>query len=377
MSISPKLPKIACVVAFVMAALIVIGALLSSIVIAPMALVPLCAAVGIMRRRVWSAYGFGLYQFAQIPLIPVVLLRQGHSATSVPGLLTSALFSLCLGTLFCLAGRALANADGVRGRMLPWIVVAALTTLPLLFVQPFVIPTGAMEDTILVGDRILALRFPRPEPARGDVVVFAYPVDRNQTFVKRVIGMSGDRIRISAKVVYRNGSPLKEPYVVHKTEYEDSYRDDFPRASPIRPSIRKPRKVLAKNVVNGEVVVPPQKYFVMGDNRDMSLDSRYWGFVDAGDIIGKPLLIYDSQEETTEQLLTSQNAFRPHRTRWNRIIQATVDDEKPLHCGSQGEPFEPHPQPLRVPRREYRGCCFRGQSVSRESITSPDAPGFP
>ena len=211
-----------------------------------------------------------------------------------------------LAALFLFAGKALAAAGSKRGWALPWIAVSALLILPFVFVQAFVIPTGAMEDTLLIGDRILVRHFPRINPGRGDLIVFAYPVDRSQTFVKRIIGVAGDRIRISAQIVYRNGTALKEPYAMHKAPYPDSYRDNFP-SEPYFALQDAGQQMLKKHVVNGEVVVPEGKYFVLGDNRDNSLDSRYWGFVDSFYVLGKPFLIYDSEE--------------PHRKRWERFFK--------------------------------------------------------
>jgi signal peptidase I len=92
-----------------------------------------------------------------------------------------------------------------------------------------------MEDTLLIGDRILVQRFPKPSLTRGDMIVFVYPIDRRQTFVKRVIGVPGDQIRIIDKTVHRNGAALKEPYAVHKTNYVDSYRDNFPSEPGVVP----------------------------------------------------------------------------------------------------------------------------------------------
>ena len=146
--------------------------------------------------------------------------------------------------------------------------------LPPLFAQAFVIPTGAMEDTLLIGDHVLVRCFPKSYPGRGDIIVFRYPVDRRQIFVKRVIGLAGDHIRIAGKRVYHNGTPLNEPYAVHKTTYEDSYRDNFP-SEPNASLQDVGLDMLQKHVVNGEVVVPEGSYFVLGDNRDDSLDSRY------------------------------------------------------------------------------------------------------
>ena len=119
--------------------------------------------------------------------------------------------------------------------------------------------------------------------------------------MKRVIGVAGDRLHIVNKDVYRNGVKLNEPYKIHKTDYIDPYRDNFPGQPYLHLSDRA-LEMLEKNVVNGDVVVPPNSFFAMGDNRDNSLDSRYWGFVPRENIIGKPLIIYWSYDTTTDRL---------------------------------------------------------------------------
>lgn len=318
MAISPKIPKIACVVAFVMAGGVIIVVLIGPIVLLPFALVPLIAGIGIMRRRVWSAYGLALYFFAQLPVVTLSQIRSGGLATMPPAMMGSVAWTVVLGFLFLLAGRSLENSGAERGRLFPWIVLSVLVSGPFFFVRPYVVPTGTMEDTLLIGDRILVQHFPKPSLGRGDMIVFVYPIDRHQTFVKRIIGVSGDHIRISRKVVYRNGAALKEPYAVHKTDYEDRYRDDFP-SEPNTPPYPAAQLML-KGVVNGEVIVPDGNYFVLGDNRDSSLDSRYWGFVSAGDVIGRPLLIYDSADQPTEDLMKGE-LFTPRRVRWARLFK--------------------------------------------------------
>jgi signal peptidase I len=202
-----------------------------------------------------------------------------------------------------------------RGTIAEWTV----TVLLLLFgtttlVQAFVIPTGSMENNLLVGDHLLVdkLAYAPPGPVskyllpyqdikRGDIVVFRYPVDIRQTFVKRVIGVPGDRIRIENKQLFRNGKRIDEPYKVHKTEYIDSYRDNFP-STPYLPVSEGAVSMLEKHVTNGEIVVPDNAYFCLGDNRDNSLDSRFWGFVPRANVIGKPLIIYWSYDTTTDRL---------------------------------------------------------------------------
>jgi signal peptidase I len=293
------------VVAFALAGGVVISAQAGRIFLLPFALIPLIAGIGIMRGRVWSAYGFALFLLGQLLPVAFVVIRT-HSRP--PGTIGATVLAAVLVPLFLFAGRSLAAAGKRRGLAWPWVTISALTTVPILFVQAFVIPTGAMEDTLLIGDRILVQRFPGPSPARGELMVLIYPIDRRQTFVKRIIGMPGDRIRISGKVVYRNGAALQEPYAVHKTDYEDAYRDNFP-SEPDRLLFQQGTEMLKKHVVNDEVIVPEGEYFVLGDNRDQSLDSRYWGFIGAGNLIGKPLMIYDSEDPATG------------RIRWNRLFK--------------------------------------------------------
>ena len=172
-------------------------------------------------------------------------------------------------------------------------------------VQAFQIPSESMERTLLVGDYLLVdkLHYGPPgvwgslmpyEPIRrGDIIVFRYPVRPTEHFVKRVIGLPGDRIHLENKRVYVNDQPLTEPYVhLHRGSYEE-FRDNFP-ANPaaytdVTASWLRQMRTLVRG---GELVVPANSYFVLGDNRDNSLDSRYWGFVPRENVIGRPLLIY-------------------------------------------------------------------------------------
>jgi signal peptidase I len=291
-----------------MAGGIVLSALSGQIFLLLFAIIPLIAGIGILRRRVWSAWGFALYTLAQLLPVAFVLARTS-GGTSPPGAVAAVVLAALLVPLFFFAGRSLKRTGARRGRAWLWIAASAVSGLSPFFVQAFVVPTPTMEDTLLAGDRILVQRFPEPHPTRGDLIVFRYPIDPRRTFVKRVIGIPGDRIRISGKVVYRNGAGINEPYAAHKTDYIDPYRDNFP-SEPNAPLADAAMDMLKNHVSNGEVVVPDGKYFVLGDNRDRSLDSRYWGFIDSGDLIGKPLLIYDSEEQTNGR-----------RVRWSRILK--------------------------------------------------------
>ena len=179
-------------------------------------------------------------------------------------------------------------------------------------VQAFQIPSESMENTLLIGDYLLVnkLRYggstlgdllvPYQKIRRGDIVVFHYPVNPAQHFVKRVIGVPGDHVRLVNRQVWVNGLPLKEPYARYTSVSHDVYRDDFPQVDYIvQGEEGRWFEELKKDVQQGELVVPAGQYFVMGDNRDESLDGRYWGFVPRKNIIGSPLIIYwsiDSNE---------------------------------------------------------------------------------
>ncbi len=191
------------------------------------------------------------------------------------------------------------------------ILLFGTTTL----VQAFIVPTPSMESTVMTGDHLLVDKLsyappgslsryllPYTDPKRGDVIVFRYPMDISQNFVKRVMGVPGDHIHLVNKVVYLNGKPLTEPYAQHCPPKcspglapVDPYRDNFP-TEPDGPVYDRAKQMLAEHVQNGELVVPPDFYFAMGDNRDNSLDGRYWGFVPRENIIGKPLLIFWSYD---------------------------------------------------------------------------------
>ncbi len=307
MAISMRSVKAAYSMAFAISGLMVSSALTRELFLLPFALIPLAAAIGIARRRVWSAYGFALLIVAQLLLLPLILARSGALRQEAWGVVGAVGIAAALVALFYAAGKSLQASGARRGMAWPWIAGAALCSVAPVFVQPFAMSTNSMADTIVAGDRVLVRRLPKPSPARGDLVMFAYPVDRHQIFVKRVIGAPGDRIRIANKTVYRNGAPLNEPYAVHKTSYTDSFRDNFP-AEPNAPIPSQGLDMLQKHVQDGEVVVPQGSYFVLGDNRDDSLDSRYWGFLPAADVLGKPILIYDSQKGP--------------RVRWDRVMKA-------------------------------------------------------
>jgi signal peptidase I len=235
-------------------------------------------------------------------------------------------------------------AHSVRNFIHEWtvnIVILLFGTTTL--VQAFIVPTPSMDTTVQVGDHLLVDKLsyapdgpitkhllPYTPVKRGDIIVFRYPSDISENYVKRVIGVPGDRIHLVNKVVYLNGHALTEPYVQHIFPNIEPYRDDFPNAAPMpdEPVQERALQMIAHHVWNGDLVVPPDSYFAMGDNRDNSLDSRYWGFVPRENIIGKPLLIFWSYDAPTQDLVDftanhfidlAKNFFV--KTRWDRELK--------------------------------------------------------
>jgi signal peptidase I len=233
--------------------------------------------------------------------------------------------------------------DVKRGFIAEWTVTIILllfatTTL----VQAFVIPSASMEDSLLIGDHVLVDKLtyapagvisrnvlPYRDVKRGDIIVFRYPENIKEDYVKRAIGVPGDHIKLVNKQLVLNGHPVDEPYAKHGTSYVDQYRDNFP-STPNAPLQERARDMLDNHVVNGELVVPPNCIFAMGDNRDDSSDSRYWGFVPRENIEGTPLVIYWSFEAPTADL-TNGNIGFDHivdvvthfftKTRWKRTFK--------------------------------------------------------
>ena len=223
-----------------------------------------------------------------------------------------------------------------------------MTILILLFgtstiAQPFVIPTSSMHNTLYTGDHLLVDKLayappdsltrhllPYEDVKRGDIIVFKHPTLDHTDYVKRVIGIPGDHIKLVNKQVYVNGHPENEPYVIHLDNVAE-YRDNFPQGEPeYAPDIKMSERVmemLRQDVINGELVVPPGNYFAMGDNRDNSLDSRYWGLVPRENIMGKPLVVFWSYDAPTDDLkdynLHHMVDLALHfftKTRWNRTL---------------------------------------------------------
>jgi signal peptidase I len=194
-------------------------------------------------------------------------------------------------------------------------------------VQAFKIPTGSMEQNLLIGDHLLVNKFvfgsavsrfertllPSQEIKRLDVIVFKYPLDPDRDFIKRVIALPGETVELRNKRVFVNGQQLDEPYVYYLEPPTPQETDGSGEASG---HSRDPRLTF------GAVTVPPGQYFVMGDNRDNSQDSRYWGFLPRENVKGKALVIYWSFESGSDEAdwTASSIVHMITRTRWGRLL---------------------------------------------------------
>ncbi len=191
-------------------------------------------------------------------------------------------------------GKLRENIEGTAVAILLALFIRAF------FVQAYKIPSSSMEPTLLVGDHLLVLKcaygFRIPlvgryllefsHPKRGDIIVFVYPRNPKKDFIKRVMGLPGERIQVIDRKVYVNGKPIEDPWGF------------WAKGTVLRPNF-------------GPVIVPEGHYFVLGDNRDNSMDSRYWGFVPKENILGKALIIYWSWNSRGRGLLG--------KVRWTRI----------------------------------------------------------
>jgi signal peptidase I len=213
--------------------------------------------------------------------------------------------------------------------------------------QAFEIPSSSMEDTLLIGDHLFVNReqfaapthwmgplMPYRDVRRDEIAVFMSPEQPGLFLVKRIIGVPGDRIHLRDDVVYRNGEKLVEPFIRHKREH-NPYTDNFPAVPPSEEyGVRNEKwaQEMPSHIEGGEIVVPLDSYFAMGDNRDVSYDSRFWGFIPRKNLIGRPMFIYwsfktpDNQYEMREW--SDRLGFLAHiiihffdETRWSRTFK--------------------------------------------------------
>ncbi len=210
--------------------------------------------------------------------------------------------------------------------------------------QAFEIPSSSMENTLLIGDHVFVDRdliaprsnwmplIPYHTVQRNDIVVFLSPAEAGLYVVKRIIGIPGDHLHLKDGIVYRNGQPIMESYVVRNGSY-NAFRDNFPTVEPNESTVITPEwhLQLSSYLQNGDIVVPPDHYFAMGDNRDVSYDSRYWGFIPRENVVGRPMFIYWSFETPAGQYLKTSIGERVafiakivvhffDQTRWKRMF---------------------------------------------------------
>ncbi len=222
-------------------------------------------------------------------------------------------------------------------------LVGALFVLTFI-AQPYRIPSGSMEDTLLIGDFLLVNKvvFAAPGPwkrllayepvKRDDIVVFHYPMDASMYLVKRVIGVPGDELHLHHGLLYLDGRLQREPFALYIPSYANAFRDEFPTPTYTDPGVSSRWWMqMQRNVHQGQLEIPPGQYFVLGDNRNDSLDSRYWGLVPRQNIVGEPFLVYfsvvtASRSEITG--LTSDGLSHEHgwwnglggTARWGRMF---------------------------------------------------------
>ena len=289
----PKAARAATVVALVLALVCGVSSRSGPIMLLGFCFAALLSAMGMLLRRAWDAWGFSLLLVCSIIAI-LLLAITGQSTGGFLQTVISLSIYAGLAALFFFAGLGLSLSGAKRGTPIPWILLALAFSVPFLVFRPATVPSVAMENTIMMGDFLLIDRFAGSHPAFGELIAFHYPLDKTQILVRRVVGLPGDRLRVTDGTLYRNGSVVKQ---------------NIPANVDLQSS---GREMMLHNVVNGEIIVPPAKYFVVGDSRDHAFDSLNWGFVDAAEIAGKPKLIYDS--------LAGDAAHAPTR-RWDRVLK--------------------------------------------------------
>ena len=238
----------------------------------------LVSAVGMLRRRAWSAYGFGGLLILGILAILFFAIT-GQNAGTIFQTLIGLILYAAIAVIFLVSGHSLARTGANQGTPIPWILMALLFSAPFVLFRPVTIASGDMQPALQIGDFLLVDRFAQFHPAVGELVAFRYPHDPSQILVRRLIGLPGDHVRLA----------------------------------------------------NGEdVTVPPNKYFVLGDNRSQARDSRTWGLIDRSDIIGQPKYIYDSLAPDAADIKAApassgdENVLEPSHPpvrRWDRVLK--------------------------------------------------------
>jgi signal peptidase I len=214
--------------------------------------------------------------------------------------------------------------DDVLTAIQSFLLVVVVATFVITFIlQPFRIPSESMDPTVRVGDFLLMNKqafaphgpldalLPRTPVRRGEVAVFHYPLHPEVDFVKRVVGLPGDRLHLRDGKLFVNGKAVDEPYAFYGAAIPDSFRDDFPTLHSMDSNVDPAWwMTMRRDVRDGDLWIPPGKYFAMGDNRNDSEDSRYWGFVGEKAMVGRPMVVYFSVAAGTEKRPWWERVFR-------------------------------------------------------------------
>lgn len=217
--------------------------------------------------------------------------------------------------------------DDVLTAIQSLLLVVVVATFVITFIlQPFQIPSESMDPTVRVGDFLLMNKqalaphgpldalLPRTPLRRGDIAVFHYPLHPEVDFIKRVVGLPGDHLHLRDGKLFVNGKPVDEPYAFYGASIPDSFRDNFPTLHNMDANVDPAWwMMMRRDVRDGDLWIPAGKYFVMGDNRNDSEDSRYWGFVAEKAMVGRPMMVYFSVAAGPEKAPWWHRAFKSVR----------------------------------------------------------------
>ena len=217
--------------------------------------------------------------------------------------------------------------DDVLTAIQSLLLVVVVATFVITFIlQPFRIPSESMDPTLRVGDFLLMNKqafaphgaldafLPRTPVRRGDVAVFHYPVHPEVDFIKRVVGLPGDHLHLRDGKLFVNGKAVDEPYAFYGPSIPDSFRDDFPTLHSMDSNVDPAWwMMMRRDVRDGDLWIPAGKYFVMGDNRNDSEDSRWWGFVGEKAMVGRPMVVYFSVAQGPEKATWGEKVGRMFR----------------------------------------------------------------
>ena len=258
----------------------------------------LLVAWGIWKRRPGAALAGACLLLLAVGAAAWKLAQPGGGAAEKAIVLAAAAVVLLAVWLLLRAARELMPGARLAAAW-PWAAVVLLPAAALAMWRPYHVPTAGMAETLQPGDRVL-IEASWWRPARalryGEIVAFHYPVDARQTFIQRIVGLPGDRLALRDGLLDRNREPVREPWAGPRTSMARDFRWEFPGPAPSLHLPAAGRRMLDEHVRDGELVVPEGRYFVMGDNRGKSLDSRYWGFITRADVVGRAVLIYGSED---------------------------------------------------------------------------------